>query len=292
MIESIQTSYEYDVLIHVVSKDKEILEYSRNLLLQKFPEPVVNILMQPNVDNKPVLVTGMWNYDSPYIFRNVEYNIGFAHCVNDALEHGYVQNNYDAILFVNSDIQFSHNDIDKMVQFHKAKPNKLITIGGTHSRSPNPENSHGFACAILPKAIFEEIGYFDENLFPAYMEDCDYFTRLWLHRKLGPLKIGFNKLGPDSPLLEHINTGGVHHEGSAVIYSDSKMFELNQQTHGQNMRYYTAKWGGLNDKETFMSPFDENVSLYIPLETRHDPYPDYWDRSKEKLAYYKKYESI
>ena len=222
--------------------------------------------------------------------RYVGYNIGVAQCWNDILEAGYEENTCDRILFVNSDMKFGPGDMDKMIAFSEAKPDKLITITGTHGKHREKWEgmalSHGFACAVLPRKIFEELGYFDENFFPAYNEDCDYFTRLWRSRNLGPIRNGYDKISAkDSPLVECVRSGHTHHEGSSVIYSDSRLMQLNSQTHAQNNRYYLAKWNGINDHEAYDLPFEE-ASLRIELENRHDPYPDLWDRSKEKEKYY------
>ena len=280
MVESIDTKHEWDLVIDVVSKDPDILnylesekptsEYWSKILLHKDSATTMHI-------------------------NNIGYNIGVAQCWNDALEYGYEKKKYDRILFVNSDIEFGPGDIDKMIAFSEAKPDKLITVCGTHGKHADWDEknlSHGFAAAILPPKIFEEVGYFDENFFPAYNEDCDYFTRLWLSRNLGPIKPGYDKISAkDSPIVECLRSGHTHHEGSCVIYSDAKMMRLNLQSHSQNNRYYFAKWGELNDKEVNTTPFNEELEYRIDLSNRHNPYPDHWDRSKEKERYYKTCES-
>jgi hypothetical protein len=295
MIESIDTKHEYKLFVHIVSKDPEIREY-----FKLHPKDETNILEAGSPFGEGIFI------------KDYGFNIGVAECWNEALEIGYepipryqhivdvhpdLNIKSDRILFVNSDIKFGPGDIDRMIAFSEAKPDKLITITGSHGKHREKwdgmDLSHGFAVAILPPQIFDEIGYFDENFFPAYNEDCDYFTRLWLHRQLGPIQPGYDKISAkDSPLVECVKSGHCHHEGSCVIYSDSRLMELNRKTHGQNNRYYMAKWGGLNDHETYNWPFDEELdaghmaSLYIGPTQKHNPYPEFWNRLREKEKYY------
>jgi len=266
MINSIDTKLDYDMLIHIHSKNSEILKY-----LEQFKN------------------------DKKFNIINIGFNRGVAEAWNDALEYGYESNNYQHILLINSDIKLGSGDLDRMIAFSNAKPDKLIAINGTRGRIGDwePENlSHGMACMIIPKIAFDQIGYFDENFFPAYLEDCDYYIRLWLSRNLGPIKPGFNTgCDPDSPLTECVLSGKTHHEGSSVIYSSKDLFSRNQRTHGANFKYYIAKWGGLNYHETYDCPFGEDgkevgLGLKIDVEHRHNPFSDFWDRAKEKEKYY------
>jgi len=280
-IESIDTKHDWDLYIHVVSKDEEITKYCSDLAPNGLA-PVGCVSEETS-----------WSDDVRIRIKWVGYNIGVATCFNDALEKSYGNENniYDYVFFVNSDIKFHLGDIDKMVKLAEARQDKaLITVCGTHGKHKEKWEgmnlSHGFAAAILNKSAFEEVGYFDENIFPAYLEDCDYFYRVWLTRKLGQVK-GDRISDKDSPLVECLLSGKTHHEGSCVIYSDKKLYEENSRTHGQNNRYYVSKWGGLNDNEVYEKPFDEVDSLKITLNMRNNPYPDYWDRRKEKERYYK-----
>lgn len=294
MIDSIDTKHEYTIKIHVVSREPDVAKYVQTLipgctggqfdLHREYPMEYY----PPIGDKYPMTSMGENSLGLWY-----GYNVGVAHCWNDIIEVAYdPASKTDHVLFVNSDIKFGPGDIDKMVSLAEKSPTKLITICGTHGKHLDKWDSmnlsHGMACAILPKQMVEEVGYFDQNLFPAYNEDCDYMTRVWLHRNLGPIKPGYDKISAkDSPLVECVLSGNTHHEGSSVIYSDSTMKQLNSQTHGKNNKYYISKWGGLNDHETFTKPFDDIDSLYISKENRHNPYPDHWDRLQEKQNYYR-----
>jgi len=299
MIESIDTKLDYEIFIHLVSKDSELLDYlGMSTSIDdavRYKGPFLGSLKQSGYSDDHILLQREFVRDHTKItVKNIQYNIGVAQCWNDALEYGYESKKYDRILFVNSDIKFGPGDIDKMISFSEAKPDKLITVCGTHGKHRDKwdgmDLSHGFACAILPPSIFSELGYFDENFFPAYNEDCDYFTRLWKSRNISNIKPGYDKISAkDSPLVECIRSGRTHHEGSSVIYSDSKLMQLNRESHGQNNRYYLAKWGGSNDHESYNRPFDlDEIGYKIELKDRHNPYSEYWDRTKEKEAYYAK----
>lgn len=284
LIESIDIQ-DYHLLIHITSDDQDIKNYCLSLASQ-------DVAGSNNGKGLPP-TTIYTNTENTITVIDIGYNIGVSECWNEALIRAYKYDQYEQVLFVNSDIVFGKGDINKMLEFSKASSTKLITVCGTHGKHQDWKEkhlSHGFACAILPKSIFEEVGYFDENLFPAYNEDCDYFTRVWLNRKLGPIKPGYDKISAkDSPLVECVLTGQTHHHGSSVIYSDSNMMQRNAQTHANNNRYYMGKWGGLNDHEKYMTPFDEEVSFKIEYNVRHNPYEEYWDRNKDKEQYYKQF---
>ncbi|MDE2104236.1 MAG: hypothetical protein KGL39_43770, partial [Patescibacteria group bacterium] len=92
----------------------------------------------------------------------------------------------------------------------------------------------------------EKVGLFDENIYPAYLEDCDYSYRCDL--------LGMPRANVPDVASKH---GDEKFSGSATIMSDRKARENNHRTHGRNFDYYRLKWGGTNERETFTTPFND-----------------------------------
>ncbi len=260
-IDSIDSQYDWDLQLHFVSKDPEITDY------------LGSAKIAPKAKNE-------------FIY-NIGYNIGVAYCFNEALYHGYEKNDYDYVFLINSDIRFHPGDIDRMISLAEEDPGKaLITVRGTHGKHGNDwVRSHGLAASILMPGAFREVGYFDENIFPAYFEDCDYYYRVWLSRGNGLINENSSLEDVVNPLVTCLMTGKTHHEGSSVIYSDRRMLKLNPYFFKRNKNYYISKWGGINDHEKYTIPFREVDSLRIDSKNRAHPYGRIFDRTGERKFY-------
>lgn len=115
----------------------------------------------------------------------------------------------------------------------------------------------GYSCFCMTKLGLEQVGEFDENIFPAYLEDSDHFYRLKLS---GAVSQGF----PDVEMRH----GEPPYNGSATIMSNEKFRDANAITHGKNFEYYAQKWGGEGGKEVFTHPFNnpENSIKFWELD--------------------------
>lgn len=91
---------------------------------------------------------------------------------------------------------------------------------------------------ILSVDAYKKIGKFDENFFPAYFEDNDYFRRMML------LNI---------PIVMNAMLNPIIYRNSMTIL---KTPELNNGFE-KNRQYYISKWGGQPTQETFSTPFNE-----------------------------------
>ena len=85
--------------------------------------------------------------------------------------------------------------------------------------------------AISRKTV-ERIGWFDENFWPAYCEDCDYSRRCDL--------AGVTRRNVPGAVVEHL--------GSMTLKSGAKLPDVRP--------YYIEKWGGLPGHERFAVPFN------------------------------------
>jgi GT2 family glycosyltransferase len=91
---------------------------------------------------------------------------------------------------------------------------------------------------ILSVETFKKVGNFDENFFPAYYEDNDYFRRMLL---------------ANVPIIMNPMLNPVIYRNSMTI---QKSPELNNGFE-KNRQYYISKWGGLPEQETFATPFNQ-----------------------------------
>lgn len=143
-------------------------------------------------------------------------------------------------LLVNNDIQFAREDLRKL----SAEVRRHGAAAGLYY------SNHGASCFALTDACIAKVGLFDENLYPAYLEDCDYSHRL----KLAGVR------AVSVPGLGAIHGDGVDAadgtKGSQTIMSDPDLRRRNGITHGHNFEYYRAKWGGNNGEEKYDAPFN------------------------------------
>lgn len=149
-------------------------------------------------------------------------------------------------MLVNNDIAFALGDLCKLagrVEYDRYfRPDQRPGVYyGNHAAS-------WFA---ITDACIRTVGLFDENIYPAYLEDCDYAYRMKL------LGVAAETL----PEVAAIHGDGVDAadttQGSRTIHSDPELRRKNGVTHGRNFEYYRAKWGGNNGEERFLRPFND-----------------------------------
>ena len=105
----------------------------------------------------------------------------------------------------------------------------------------------GYSAFMMTNLGLKTVGTFDENIYPAYLEDCDHFYRLKLS---GAKATGF----ADKELMIH---GEAPNWGSSTIHSDEHYRKANAVTHGRNFEYYIKKWGGAEGNEVYRHPFND-----------------------------------
>jgi GT2 family glycosyltransferase len=117
------------------------------------------------------------------------------------------------------------------------------------------ESQNGYSSLVIAPELLYEVGYLDENFFPAYYEDNDHRYRM----KLAGIEWEYLPLK-------------YKHTVSATIKRDPQIYAKNQMTFKENGRYYVEKWGGLPGQETYTSPFDMDLPLdywiYDPVRSQ------------------------
>ena len=150
-----------------------------------------------------------------------------------------------------------------------------------------------FAAIALTKHMIERVGYFDEHIWPAYVEDCDLMLRVRLEAETrGELKEAnaresvnvtgeYYALVP-SPPLRHVGQLGTRQSGS---YNFGARIS---SAHSNNVEYYRMKWGissrhwlqgrgpfrhgcGIIMDGQFETPFNASISWEtVPAVREHD----------------------
>lgn len=110
------------------------------------------------------------------LISTVDYNPGSAKGFNFGLYNMmYHENDISWVFIVNNDIAFYPNQLKQLSQYVETSliNDNTFGIGFT-----------GLCCGgewsaiIITKKLVESIGYFDENIYPAYYEDDDYAIRI------------------------------------------------------------------------------------------------------------------
>lgn len=154
-------------------------------------------------------------------------NIGVAKSWN-----WFILNTPQTRIICNDDITFYNDTIEKISQI--GMDGKMMYAGGI---------ANAFSCFVLPDAIIDTIGLFDETISPGYgyFEDNDYYYRMTL--------AGFG--------IEQLENTTIGHVGSATLKSLSqdeldahhKKFQLARHN-------YMSKWGGPPGHELFKIPYN------------------------------------
>jgi len=180
--------------------------YNREKLLKKTLDSVLNQTVQADEiiiiddgssDNTKELIA---NYENNTIRYIIQKNAG----VSNARNNGIQKAKNDWICFLDSDDIWEINKLEKQIQFHKDNPhilfshtdelwifNDKIIKQKKHQLKPsgfcfeqNISNTLiGASTVMIHKKLFDNIGYFDENLIAC--EDYDLWLRILKKYELG-----------------------------------------------------------------------------------------------------------
>jgi len=158
------------------------------------------------------------------------WNQGIKMALKDGCEYVMVPNN---------DLIFHPKAIDKLVEFSTKHPEFVLWTG---SEWANPrtiknipadmmadlfdEHPH-FSCFTVNQKTIDTVGWFDEKLKMAYLEDGDYHYRILLSG---------NKAAK-------CNASKFYHYGSRTIKVDEELNAKNRRSYEDNRAYILKKWG-------------------------------------------------
>ncbi len=158
-------------------------------------------------------------------FRYIPHkNLGVSASWNMLMDYAQ-RAKYTHVLMLNDDIYLGMTE-QEIQAFIKNTPNADFFCG-----------LQNWCVFILPVATWNKIGNFDENFFPAYFEDNDYYYRMLLEKS----NMHFTpKLNP-------------------LVYRNSMTIAKEPSINNNfmnNRAYYIRKWGGLPSNESYRKPFN------------------------------------
>ena len=157
------------------------------------------------------------------IIHEADENLGVAKSWNLLCEMIYKEHDYAIIL--NDDIYLGRKDweVDNLL---------------SNFKKDFYSTTQDWCAFIIPKKTFKKVGKFDEDFFPAYYEDNDYFYRMKL------LFCNIYKIPFLNPFL---------YQSSQTVEKDSSIRPMIQK----NKELFIKKWGVEPSKETFKKPYNK-----------------------------------
>lgn len=141
------------------------------------------------------------------------------------------------VMISNSDIIFSNNTVK---QFYDTIQSgyKFVWL------------KRGYSLFMITKECINSVGYFDENFYPAYVEDLDYAKRILLCEGLK---------------VESLECSDVFHGNGSTVGNDheSPLAYFIRECRDLNNKYYHKKWGDNND---YILPFNKESLSYWTLD--------------------------
>jgi GT2 family glycosyltransferase len=213
--------------------------------------PVKRYFILDNSQGNPDVlnaIIGIKNTPSKYVneikvVHNVS-NVGFSGSVNQI-----IRQNTDCPYWCILSVDW-HPKSGQLKKLAKRLEDPYLRIVGILC----DETQNGYSSMVITPELLYEVGYLDENFFPAYYEDNDHRYRM----KLAGLEWEYFPLKYD-------------HIVSSTLKSSSEFQKKNQKTFAENGRYYIEKWGGLPGQEKYETPFNMDLPidywLYDPVRS-------------------------
>jgi GT2 family glycosyltransferase len=243
-----------------------------NRLIQSLDYPVdkMVIISQGKLDLNEVELTNP-NVKN-YIVLESSHNMGVGRGWN------YIMKNYDSDywVIVGDDIYFDKGSLKivaEYMSYEEGLKNVLVNFMWN-------DHSSLFTSFIFTKRTIEKVGYFDENIYPAYFEDNDFAYRIVLSGEniatLGDARI-FH--GDDK-----------HNQACTMEKIQGEQRKKFNMCIEKNRAYMYEKW---NSIKTFGMAFDDDgykTPFNIPLYNYKDyiPHPNYYLNQKILLGHCKK----
>lgn len=153
-------------------------------------------------------------------------NLGVAASWNVILRTAFTEG-YTHALILNDDIELVMAEADLLGHISKYADNTFLVQLGT------------WCSFVVPKKVYDEVGPFDEQFFPAYFEDNDYAMRI--------------KLDPNVQIAWEGGLCPTLYRNSMTIQRDNTL----NRNFMNNRQKFIAKWGGEPGHETFTKPYNQ-----------------------------------
>lgn len=207
---------------------------------------VQSILMENSaagIDPKDLLIIdntkeGGIKYDGIEVYRDRHgHNIGVSGAWNIGARR-VVEEQLDFLVIMSASLLFGPG-------LHTTWTRQMSNHTGYHVIENTGNSWHLIA---FKRIVFETIGYFDENFYPAYFEAVDFARRL---------ELGFPDVGIDrwaNLWCNVMSTGIAQH----IPLVDCPAAPL--------LAYYKKKWGGDKQEETFTTPYgNQGLDYWEPV---------------------------
>ncbi|KKL63663.1 hypothetical protein LCGC14_2172860 [marine sediment metagenome] len=159
------------------------------------------------------------------------HNLGVARAWNVGARE-VMEKKLDYLVIVSASMQFG-------VEFHTTFHKQMMTFWGSNIIEAT---GHSWHLIALHRNLFEEIGLFDENFYPAYFEQVD-----WCYR----LKMVGKESGWPHAWLNALSQGSALHLPAVSCPADPLL------------QYYREKWGGDKGEEKFKLPYGDKPMDYF-----------------------------
>jgi hypothetical protein len=139
-------------------------------------------------------------------------------------------------VIVNDDVAFEAGTLEKMYNY-ALDPE----VGMVHG-SCGSFDLGSWELFLIKDWVIQNYGLFDENLYPAYCEDCDYIMR-FVHK---PIKKKFLIENPEEPSLYKHGFGPAKDydiSGAQTKRSNDDLWKKLEYSNEVNIDYLTKKWG-------------------------------------------------
>ncbi|MGC9193703.1 MAG: hypothetical protein ACP5FQ_07430 [Thermoplasmata archaeon] len=212
-------------------------------------------------DNKMISELNIIGSDINFYTRKYSINMGVSKIWNEGITTA-IFSGCDIIMVLNDDIIFKDSAFDAFVDVIDSKKEDYGLIFCHGDEPDNTTRCQDFAAFAITKMAILNVGFFDENFFPAYFEDTDYDVRLELS--------GIKTFCDETSHITHSRSMSI--KGSALFKDDmDAFFRLNSI-------YAHKKWNSFSE-ERFSTPFNnDNFNYRIAYCDRASPYGTGFDR--------------
>lgn len=135
-------------------------------------------------------------------------------------------------IIVNDDVAFDKGFLKEMVEAAESHSD----VGVVHGNSGD-FNVGSWDLFLIKDFVIQELGLFDENLYPAYCEDADYIMRMLNTSTKKITSLNSNYFHGDG------NKGDYYETGSQTKKTDDSLSEKLEISNELNIKYLTKKWG-------------------------------------------------
>jgi GT2 family glycosyltransferase len=229
-----------------------------------YPVNRVVILFQGNIDKNKVKFNNQ--FVKKFILISSNMNIGVSRGWN------YFVKNFPSSYWLISgdDCHFEPNTLEHIANFMSIPSSLENVFCGLKIKNRN-EAPAGFNTFVITKLLLQNVGLFDENIYPAYYEDNDLWHRIELtNQKVTTIDNAY------------INSGDSKHTGSCTLNSVHPTYRKKMnECYRLNENYYKTKWN-VGEKNAFSCPFSNPK---FSIKNHRIPHINYFKNQKILLGH-------